>query len=354
MAESAPRPTPASEADAAILIVAYKSRDTMGRVRDSLSAQTTRPRAIYVLENGSPKRERVRAEDLPDGAVFIESEDNLGFAAGNNRLAERAAQAGDGAPEWLICLNPDAFPEPDWLEAMMQAAERFPGASMFGCTQKAAGHEGVLDGCGDVYHASGLPYRAGYGRKMTPPPTGEVFAACGACLMIRRSLFEALGGFDEDYFCYVEDVDLAFRARLRGEIAIQVAEAAVAHVGYGSSGRRSAFATRHGARNRLWTFAKNTPGWLFWLLAPVHAAATLALWLSAARFGQLALFGGAVLEALGDWPVLMAKRRTVQATRTVSTLTVARAMAWNPLRLLTRAPHVREIGDHVQSAPTSP
>lgn len=329
----------------AILIVAYKSRDTLPRLSEALAAQSVAPGRVYVLENGSPPGERADAGLLPSGAELIVSEANTGFAAGNNLLARKAAK--DGA-EWLILLNPDAFPEPDWLERLLAATKRFPHASIFGCTQTAYGQDGVLDGCGDVYHVAGIPYRGGYGRTMTPPPTGEVFAACGASLMIRAGLFERLGGFDEDYFCYVEDVDLCFRARLAGETVIQLAEAAVAHVGYGSSGRRSEFATWHGTRNRFWTFFKNMPGWLLWVMAPVHIAVTLALWLSAARFGLAGTFGSALKGAIADWPRLMAKRREVQTGRAISSWQAARMMAWNPLRLLTRAPHIRPFRDRVR------
>jgi GT2 family glycosyltransferase len=224
---------------------------------------------------------------------------------------------------------------------MMAATRRRPEASLLGCTQKAHGAPGVLDGAGDVYHFTGLPYRAGYGRAMDPPPEGGVFGPCGAAALIRRELFEALGGFDEDYFCYVEDVDLAYRARLRGEICIQVREAAVSHMGYASSGRRSEFATYYGARNRLWTFFKNTPALLLPVLAPIHLGVTVLLWLSAARFGQFTLFGKAVGDALAGWPRLMEKRRAVQGARTVPALKIAAMMSWNPLNLITRAPDVR-------------
>jgi len=322
-------------ADAAVLIVAYRSRATMGRVLEALERQTVKPREVAVLENGSPAGERLEAADMPASVRFVESTENLGFAAGNNLLAR------DVKARWLILLNPDAFPEADWLEELFRAAERWPHAALFGCTQWADGAPGVLDGCGDVYHFTGLPYRSGYGRRIEPPQEGEVFAPCGAAAMIRRDVFEALGGFDEDYFCYVEDVDLAARARLAGHVCIQAAAAQVRHMGYASSARRSVFASYHGARNRFWTFFKVTPAPLLWLLAPVHIAITGLMWLSAARFGQFVLFGRAMRDALKSWPRLMEKRRAAQDARTVSALSWARMLAWNPLRLLTRAPHVR-------------
>ncbi|MGJ3230882.1 MAG: glycosyltransferase family 2 protein [Oceanicaulis sp.] len=323
-------------ASVAVLIVAYKSRDTIPGVIEALARQTIRPARVRLLENGSPDGARVDAAGLPDWVELIESETNLGFAAGNNRLAEGVGE------DWLLLLNPDAFPEPDLIAQLMDATRRHPGAALFGATQLAHGAPGVLDGAGDVYHFTGLPYRAGYGRAMDPPAEGEVFGPCGALALIRRDVFEALGGFDEDYFCYVEDVDFAYRARLAGHRAIQVREARVSHMGYASSGRRSSFATYHGARNRFWTFFKNTPAPLLPVLAPVHLGVTLLLWLSAARFKQFTLFGTALRDALKGWPRLMEKRRDAQAARTVGALDVAAMLSWNPLNLLTRAPDVRK------------
>lgn len=327
----------AAPADIAVLIVAYQSLDTVPGVLEALSRQSVAPRAIHLLENGSPPDARLDSDALGADVDFIQSETNLGFAAGNNRLAGRAKA------DWLFLLNPDALPEPDLIAQLQAAIVRYPDVRLFGCTQLAHGVPGVLDGAGDVYHMTGLPYRSGYGQALAPPPDGEVFGPCGAALLIRRDLFEALGGFDEDYFCYVEDVDLAYRARLRGERCIQLQAARVSHVGYASSGRRSAFATYHGVRNRLWTFLKDTPLALLIALAPVHAGVTGLLWLSAARFGQFTLFGKALGDALVAWPEIMRKRRTVQATRRVGTLTIARAMTWNPVKLVTRGLDLRPL-----------
>lgn len=328
----------ASLADVSVLIVAYRSRDTLGKCLETLSQQTVAPREVFVLENGSPLGERIDRSTLPAGVCFIESDENLGFAAGNNLLARRASG------EWLALLNPDAFPRRDWLEQLLAATQRYPGTSLFGSTQYAAGFPGQLDGVGDVYHATGLAYRAGYMRSVALlPEDGEVFAVCGAAAFIRRSLFESLGGFDERFFCYNEDVDLAYRAKLAGHTAIQLRDAAVDHLGYASSGRRSEFATYYGVRNRLWVFLKNTPGWLIWLLAPAHFVVTLLLWVSAARFGQVTVFGRALGDALGGWSETMASRREIQRSRVASTWRIARAMSWNPLHLLTRAPDVRPV-----------
>ncbi|CAN0406899.1 unnamed protein product, partial [Ectocarpus fasciculatus] len=286
----------------AVLIVAYDSAPHAARLAQALNAQTRKPDEIWVLENASPKAPVTEA-DLPEGARLITSETNLGFAAGNNLLAQQT-QA-----DWLAFLNPDAFPEPDWIERLLAATERHPDVDLFGSTQLAADTPGVLDGVGDVWFGAGIPYRSGYGKAIPVPAEGEVFAPCAAASLVRRSVFEALGGYDEDYFCYVEDVDLGFRARLAGSRTIQLPDAKVHHVGYGSSGRRSEFATYHGARNRLWTWWKNTPGWLFWLTLPVHAGLTLLLGISALRFGLGRAYWRGIGDALRGASAINAKRR---------------------------------------------
>jgi N-acetylglucosaminyl-diphospho-decaprenol L-rhamnosyltransferase len=78
---------------------------------------------------------------------------------------------------------------------------------------------GRLDGAGDNYLAVGVPWRGGHGHDVSTiykMADGEVFFACAAAALYRTEVFKAAGGFGEDYFCYVEDVDLEFRLRLFG------------------------------------------------------------------------------------------------------------------------------------------
>ncbi|WP_198022003.1 glycosyltransferase family 2 protein [Algiphilus aromaticivorans] len=326
-----------SVVDVTVLIVAYRSRRTLPKALAALEHQTVSPRSVRILENGSPEGEGVEGAQVPAGYELLESPVNLGFAGGNNRLAE------DASGEWLLLMNPDCYPEPDWLERLMQAAAAYPWASLFGSTQYADGGEGHLDGLGDVYHHSGFFYRGGYGRVLPPPTDGEVFSPCGAAMMVRRSLFEGLGGFDADYFCYGEDVDLCFRARLLGHRAVQVAGAVVVHEGSASSSRYSDFAVYHGVRNRAWTFFKNMPWLLLLFSLPMHAALTLAHGLVCARRGQGRLYLRALRDACRAWRNVRAKRRRILSGRRVALGTLARAMSWRPLDPIRRRPVIREI-----------
>ena len=228
---------------------------------------------------------------------------------------------------WIACLNPDAFPEPDWLAQWAAAAERLPGYAFFGCKLLQADGGDVLDGTGDCYHVSGLAWRRDHGKPETEAHgDGEIFAPCAAAALYRRDVLLDAAGFDRSYFCYFEDVDLAFRLRLRGHRCYYVSAARVHHVGSAIAGRGSDFSVYHGHRNLVWTYFKNMPGVLFWLYLPLHIA------LNVASIVYFALQGrpGVILRAKGDalrgLPRVLEQKRREQAARTVKQGELRRAM----------------------------
>ncbi|GAM97921.1 glycosyltransferase [alpha proteobacterium U9-1i] len=321
-------------ARATIIVVTYNSRAHLPRLKATIEAQTA-PHDLIVWDNGSRADQRPMPAELPANAVFVQSEENLGFAPANNRAAERATT------EFVVLLNPDAFPEPDWLAQLIAAADAHSNAAAFGSTQWSAEDDALYDGLGDCYHAAGVPWRGGYGwrRDASPPLTGQVFSPCAAAALYRADVWRALGGFDERFFCYCEDVDLGFRMRLAGHDCLQIGAAKVAHVGGASSGKRSEFAVFYGTRNRLWTFVKNMPGALLLPLIFAHTGITL-LFLAVSPFrgtGPATWRGvGAALKGL---PAILASRRT--RPRKVKLGVLMRAFAWSPFALARRAPVVR-------------
>src|SRR5262249_54470677 len=172
-----------------------------------------------------------------------------------NNLAARAARECDA----FALLNPDAIADPGWLEALLDAAARHPQAGAYASRMLLASEPERLDGAGDSYHTSGRAWRNGHLVRVDQWSAGgdEVFAPCAAAALYQRMAFEAVGGFDERYFCYFEDVDLGFRLRLKGYRPVYVPGAVVTHVSSGISGYRSDFAVYHCERNAVWTFLKN-------------------------------------------------------------------------------------------------
>jgi len=312
-----------------IVVVAYQSGPTLTRCLAGLAAQTFRDFELLLVDNASTDGAPQAAVEVDSSIKLIEPGGNTGFAGGNNLAARRARG------RWLVLLNPDAYPHSDWLAQLAAGADRNPGLRSFASLQMVADAPGMLDGAGDAMSSAGMPFRGGYHRQdMDKVFEGEVFSACGAAMMIDRDLFLALGGFDERFFCYCEDVDLGYRLRLAGEPTLLIPDARVEHVGSATLGVRSDFALFHGTRNRLWLFVKNTPWPLLWLTAPIHALASLLLLARHATRGEARAPLRGLLAALGDLGPALAARRALQRDRHASWMEIAAAMTWNPLDLL--------------------
>ncbi|SFJ47389.1 glycosyltransferase family 2 protein [Caulobacter sp. UNC279MFTsu5.1] len=330
---------PAKEASPliSVLIVAYQSGPTLARCLAGLEAQTFRDFEIILIDNASVDGAPQKA--AANSAVqLIEPGGNLGFAAGNN-LAARHARG-----RWLALLNPDAYPDPRWLEMLVAAAARHADVSCFASLQMVADEPGLMDGAGDVMTSAGIPFRGGYRRRLPKDMLeGEVFSACGAATLIDRRIFLRLGGFDDRFFCYCEDVDLGYRMRLAGERTLLIPEARVEHVGSASTGVRSDFALFHGSRNRIWTFLKNTPPLMLWLTLPLHVAVTAGLLLLHLRRGdaKAVIRGIRAAFARDDLSSILESRRAIQADRKAGSASILRIMALDPVAFLGRRVVIR-------------
>ena len=300
-------------ASVSVIIVNWNGEQFLERCLTALMAQTVKPYEIILVDNASSDGSVEIVRQFPSVRLMIQDQ-NTGFACGNN-LAIAAASP---ESEWIALLNPDAFAEPHWLEALLEAAESHPGFEVFGSKLVNAADPTVLDGAGDAYHMSGLVWRLGHGM---PVPTTvenarEIFSPCAAAALYRRSVLCAIGGFDEDYFCYVEDMDLGFRLRLAGLRCLYVPQSVVHHVGSGTTGgQHSEFALYHGHRNLVWTFVKDMPDCLFWPLLPLHVLLNLVSIIWFALRGRGGVIWRAKRDALLGLPRMWRKRREIQKTR---------------------------------------
>ncbi|MEE2525882.1 glycosyltransferase family 2 protein [Hyphobacterium sp. HN65] len=326
-----------SEALVDIVVVNYNGRRFLSKCLKSLSLQTESRFRAFIIDNAS--NDHVDEYLLPpdERFIIIKNQQNLGFAVACNQGAKL------GNAPWIAMLNPDAVPEKNWLEKTIRFAEQTHSA-MVGCKQISLSNPTQLDGVGDVYSPWGLAWRGGYGWDCsTHIGSGEVFGPCAAAALYSRDAYILAGGFDEDFFCYMEDVDLAFRLRIQGFKAVQCNDAIVHHFGSGISGPRSEFTIYHGTRNRIWTWAKNAPPILFWLGAPVHATANIAFLLRSLFHGRFMITGKAIIDALGDFPRILRKRKEIQSNRKCRTIKILRSMNFSLVDLIRRAPDIRPL-----------
>ena len=249
-----------------ILIVNYNSWSLLTKCLTALSAQTFKDFEVLVIDNAS-------AEPPPAGLLsslprlrFFQNEVNTGFAQANNRLIEELSD-----DSWAVLLNPDTSAHPEWLASLVAASLAHPAYSLFSSHLLMTSDTDLLDGDGDSYQVSGLAWQNGHGQRVQAALVAEVFSPSAAAAMIQVSMIRAIGGFDEDFFCYVEDVDLGLRLRLAGEKCLFIPEAVVEHVGSATTGgRRSDFVVYHGHRNLVWCYVKNVPLSLLLATLPLH------------------------------------------------------------------------------------
>ncbi len=341
--------TGGGDPEVTVVIVNYNGGDYLRGCLASLAAQTFQNFETIIVDNASNDNSLDRIVEKPLRLAILKQTKNLGFAGGNNV----GAKAGKG--KWLALLNPDAEAAPDWLEAMMRALEQRPTHRMLASLQISLHDAAKLDGAGDCYLAYGYAWRGGFGHPASSaPPAGECFAPCGAAALYPREVFLEAGGFDERYFCYHEDVDIAFRLRLLGERCQFVPDARVRHAGSAISGRASAFSVFHGVRNGVWTYIKNMPGGLLLLTSPVWFIGSLMLLARGALRGVFMPTWRGFVEAFAGLGPALTARKQLRARRRVPVAHLAAALTWNPFSYLGRSIQVRPFpADHSEIRSTS-
>ena len=193
-----------------VIIVNHNAGPLLQNCIDALAAQSLAGFEAIIVDNDSSDGS-AKALRLPDDRFRLHlAHANLGFAAANNLAAA------DCKSPWVATLNPDAIAGKSWLEELRSATLRHPGVRMFGSTQLDARKPDRVDGFGDVYSVFGTAWRGASGSPVgaLPPDDREVFAPCAAAALYARDAYLAAGGFDESFFCYLEDVDLGFRLAL--------------------------------------------------------------------------------------------------------------------------------------------
>lgn len=299
-----------------LIIVNWNSWDILSRCLERLEHQTFRDFTVLVIDNASDQPAPAGLLSKHPRVTLIQNKTNLGFASANNQAMKLL-----NGSEWVGLLNPDAFPEPDWLEKLIDAAGENPDYSMFASRQLMDADRLLLDGEGDTYHISGLVWREGHGKPEVEAihESQEIFAPCAAAGLYRINALMSVSGFDEDFFCYVEDVDLGFRLRLMGHRCLLVPGAVVCHIGSATTGgQQGDFAVYHGHRNLVWAYVKNMPGWLFWACLPLHIAMNLITVAVFVKRGKGRVILRAKRDALSGLPKMWRKRREIQKGRLAS------------------------------------
>jgi GT2 family glycosyltransferase len=290
--------------DVAVVIPNYNGARWLPGVLESVAAQSVAPAEVLVVDDGSTDGSLgLLAERFPAVRVLARRT-NGGFA--------RAANAGIGAAraEAVALVNTDVVLAHDWLEHAVAALDGAAGAASVATKLVDRDDPALLYDAGDVLRRDGACEQRGRferdgGRYDTP---GEVFSACAGAALYRRSALLEVGGFDERFGQYLEDVDLGLRLRLAGWACRWEPRAVARHAGGGSSAE-----LRHGPRawverNTLLLAARAFR--VRWL--PQIAYRQLAWTWHAARSGGLHDHLAGVRMALPLLPVMLRERRALR------------------------------------------
>ena len=327
----------APDLEASVVVVTWNGRE---RLRESLPAvvgQQGVRHEVILVDNGSTDGTVDWVRGAFPSVRLVELSENTGFSAGNNR-GFAAARA-----PLVATINNDAIPDSDWLASLVTAANAHPDAGMFASRMVYRHAPEIIDSTGISLDPLGIAWNRSAGTRLRADDAdGEVFGASAGAALYRRELLEATGGFDERFFAYLEDVDLAWRARRLGWKARYVSAARVRHAHSATWDDESPIKTFHLGRNKVWLIAKNYPlgpllPWLPLILAYDAASLPVTVW----RQRSLAAVRGR-LAGLWRLPEIWRSRANAgaaqQALRPASAIVDAEAAAprspaaWSDLR----------------------
>lgn len=249
---------------ATVVIPTLLGGESLQRCLASLAVQTFAEFEVVVVDNSGHGIARGLAN--PPRVRVIENSENLGFGAAVNQ------GWADSKAEFLLTLNDDAYPSPEWLAELVSACERDVSIGMCASQIRLLAPERLLDSAGLNIYPDGTAKQRGHRCEASAyGAPEEVLLPSGCAALYRRSMIEQVGDFDPDYFLYVEDTDLGLRGRLAGWRAMYAPGAVVEHEYSKSSGRASGIKAFYVERNRLFTVVKLYPA-VLWPLVPLFSA----------------------------------------------------------------------------------
>jgi len=294
-----------SSAMISVVIPNYNGRHYLEMCLSSLFSQTYDDFEVILVDNGSWDGSSEYVEEKFPRVRIVRNEENLGFAGGVNSGIRQARG------EKILTLNNDTKADKEFIKSLAVAMDSDAEVGM--CASKMLFCDGRINSAGICISRSG----AAWDRGMAELDEGqydeveEVFGPCAGAALYRREMLEEIGLFDEDFFAYMEDVDLAFRGQLAGWKCLYVPSARVYHVHSGTAGFRSDFSVYYGNRNVVWYAVKDFPTRLLISSLPWIVGRNLLVIPYYALFGHGRTILRSKIDAVRGIPRMLRKRKKV-------------------------------------------
>jgi GT2 family glycosyltransferase len=236
-----------------VVVLNYNGQKYLDPCLKALGRQTFRDFEIILVDNNSSDDSTAYVRTHFPEITIIETKENLGFAGGTN-VGIRAATG-----EYILTINNDTIADHRLIENLV--APMMMDSRLGMCAPKMVLPDGRINSTGICISRSGAAWDRGIFEKDTGcyEREEEVFGPCAGAALYRRIMLDEIGLFDEDFFIYMEDVDLAFRARMAGWACRYIPSARIVHHLGGTSGVHSDFSVFYGNRNQIWNAIKNFP-----------------------------------------------------------------------------------------------
>lgn len=287
---------PIHKPQVAIVIPNYNGLDFLRHCLQTLEQQAYASFLITVVDNGSVDGSAAFIRNRYPKVQLISLPENRGFSAAVN-----AGIVTTDSP-YIFLLNNDTELPSDCLFHLVQAAEALPDYDFFAPKMLSYHDHDVLDGAGDGFLRGGAGYRIGTMEQDSSlyDQSGPVFGACGGAVLYRRALFDKIGYLDDNFFAYLEDVDLNLRANRAGLRCWYVPEARVYHIGSATTGSKfNDFTIRLSTRNSFFVLLKNYHLSLFLRFFPVICIYQFFWLLFVIKKHQLRPYMKGIIEAVG-------------------------------------------------------
>lgn len=237
-----------------IVIPNYNGNKYLKECLESIFNQQYKDYELIIIDNASTDGSYEWLRAYRD-VLFVCLDKNYGFSRAVNEGIRRAKG------EYVLLLNNDTKLCPNFLSEMEKAIKK--DEKIFAVSSKMLRYQEPekIDDAGDEYNLLGWAYKRGDGKvKSKYEKETRIFSACGGAALYRKSVFEEIGYFDEQFFAYMEDVDISYRANIYGYHNVYAPKAEVLHIGSATSGsRHNEFKVRLVGRNNIYVAYKNMP-----------------------------------------------------------------------------------------------